>query len=458
MPIATTNPSSGKTESTFDALTNEQLAAALARSAAATKTWASTSFKQRADLMRRAADLLDADAEKVARLLTTEMGKPIGASRAELAKSAATMRYYANNAEMFLAEDELDCPGDVGATRAYTRYEPLGTVLAVMPWNYPVWQVIRFAAPALMAGNTGVLKHASNVPQTALYLEELFRRAGFPDGAFVSLLIGAGQVEQVIRDPRIAAVTLTGSEPAGRSVAAIAGDEIKKSVLELGGSDPFIVMPSADLEAAVRTAVISRITNNGQACINAKRFIVHTDIYTNFLDRFTSMLAALRVGDPMDEDTDLGPLATAGGLDDLVELVDDAREKGARILLGGHRLDRPGFFYPATIIDRLPRHARLYREEAFGPVACVFEVGSLDEAIALANNSSFGLGSAAWTTDEDEAAAFVTGLQAGTVTINGMTISYPQLPFGGTKRSGYGRELADAGIREFCNMKTVWRA
>ncbi len=458
MPIATTNPTTGKTESTFDALTNEQLAAALARSAAAAKTWASTSFKQRADLMRRAADLLDADAEKVARLLTTEMGKPIGASRAELAKSAATMRYYANNAEMFLAGDELDCPGDVGATRAYTRYEPLGTVLAVMPWNYPVWQVIRFAAPALMAGNTGVLKHASNVPQTALYLEELFLKAGFPDGAFVSLLIGAGQVEQVIRDPRIAAVTLTGSEPAGRSVAAIAGDEIKKSVLELGGSDPFIVMPSADLEAAVRTAVISRITNNGQACINAKRFIVHTDIYPDFLDRFTSKLAALRVGDPMDEETEIGPVATVGGLDDLVELVDDAREKGARILLGGHRLDRPGFFYPATVVDRLPRNARLYREEAFGPVATVFEVASLDEAIELANDSDFGLGSAAWTTDQDETDAFVTHLQAGTVTINGMTISYPQLPFGGTKRSGYGRELADAGIREFCNMKTVWQA
>jgi succinate-semialdehyde dehydrogenase/glutarate-semialdehyde dehydrogenase len=277
------------------------------------------------------------------------------------------MRYYADNAEGFRAEKELDSPGDVGATRAYTRYEPLGTVLAVMPWNYPIWQVIRFAAPALMAGNTGVLKHASNVPQTALYLEELFVRAGFPDGAFISLLIGAGQVEQVIRDPRIAAVTLTGSEPAGRSAAAIAGDEIKKSVLELGGSDPFIVMPSADLEAAVSTAVTSRITNNGQACINAKRFIVHTNIYPAFRELFTSRLAALRVGDPMDEETDLGPVATAGGLNDLVELVDDAREEGARIVLGGERLDRPGFFYPATIVDRLPETARLYREEAFGP-------------------------------------------------------------------------------------------
>ena len=402
IPIATINPTTEKTESTFDPLIEEQIATALARSSAAAKTWAATSFKERADLMRGGAALLDQDAERVARLLTTEMGKPIGASRAELAKSAATMRYYADNAEGFLAEKELDSPDDVGATRAYTRYEPLGTVLAVTPWNDPIWQVIRFAAPALMAGNTGVLKHASNVPQTALYLEELFVRAGFPDGAFISLLIGAGRVEQVIREPRIVAVTVTGSEPAGRSVAAIAGYEIKKSVLELGGSDPFIVMQSADLEAAVSTAVTSRITNNGQACINAKRFIVHTDIYPAFLELFTSRLAALRVGDPMDEETDLRPVATAGGLNDLVELVDDAREEGARIVLGGERLDRPGFFYPATIVDRLPEIARLYREETFGPVASVFEVASLDEAIELANNSNFGLGSAAWTTDRDE--------------------------------------------------------
>lgn len=458
MSIATINPTTGEAESTFVALTDEQVGTALARSCAAAKTWAATSFKERADLMRHAADLLGQDAERVSRLLTTEMGKPIGAARAELAKSATTMRYYADNAEAFLAEKELESPGDVGASRAYACYEPLGAVLAVMPWNYPIWQVIRFAAPALMAGNTGVLKHASNVPQTALYLEELFVRAGFPDGVFVTLLIGAGQVERVIRDRRIAAVTLTGSEPAGRSVAAIAGDEIKKSVLELGGSDPFIVMPTADLEAAVRTAVTSRITNNGQACINAKRFIVHADIYPAFLELFTSKLEALRVGDPLDEETDLGPVATAGGLDDLSELVDDAREHGARIVLGGQRLDRPGFFYPATIVDRIPETARLYREEAFGPVASVFEVASLDEAIELANDSDFGLGSAAWTTDQDEADAFVTRLQAGTVNINGMTISYPQLPFGGIKRSGYGRELADAGIREFCNLKTVWRA
>jgi succinate-semialdehyde dehydrogenase/glutarate-semialdehyde dehydrogenase len=455
--ISTINPTTGKTEANFQALTDEQIEAALGRTAAAAQTWARTTFEERAALMHRAADTLEADAEHVARLITVEMGKPIAASRAEVLKSATTMRFYADKAEDFLRDEELATPGDVNAKRAYARYEPLGTVLAVMPWNYPVWQVVRFAAPALMAGNTGVLKHASNVPQTALYLEELFVKAGFPDGAFVSLLISARQVEQVIRDPRIAAITLTGSEPAGRSVASIAGDEIKKTVLELGGADPFIVMPSADLEAAVKTAVTSRIANNGQACINAKRFIVHSDVYEAFLEHFTAKLAELTVGDPLDESTDLGPLATESGVDDIVDLVEDAREQGARIVLGGERPDREGWFYPATVVDRLPESARLFREEAFGPVASVFEVGSAQEAIALANDSEFGLGSAAWTTDEAEAETFIRELQAGTVNINGMTISYPQLPFGGIKRSGYGRELAGAGIREFCNLKTVWR-
>lgn len=457
MAISTINPTTGLTEATFAPLTDEQIDAALARSAAAAATWSKTTFQERAALMRRAADVLEGDADAVARLITVEMGKPISAARAEVLKSASGMRFYADRAEGYLADEELDTPGEVNATRAYARYEPIGTVLAVMPWNYPVWQVIRFAAPALMAGNTGVLKHASNVPQTALYLEKLFATAGFPDGAFVTLLIGAAQVEKVIRDPRIAAVTLTGSEPAGRSVASIAGDAIKKSVLELGGSDPFIVMPSADLNAAVKTAVTSRISNNGQACINAKRFIVHSDVYAAFLERFTATLSGLAVGDPLDEATDLGPLATEGGVTDIVDLVEDARAQGARIVLGGERPDRAGWFYPATVVDRLPEQARLFREEAFGPVASVFEVGSVQEAIDLANDSEFGLGSAAWTTDEDEATAFVEGLQAGTVNINGMTISYPQLPFGGIKRSGYGRELAGAGIREFCNLKTIWR-
>lgn len=457
MAIATINPTTGKTESTFEPLSDEQIESALARTAAAFKAWARTSFSERAALMHRAADLLEVDAEDVARLITTEMGKPITASRTEVSKSANTMRFYAEKAEEFLGEEELETPGDVGAQRAYVRFEPLGTILAVMPWNYPVWQVIRFAAPALMAGNTGVLKHASNVPQTALYLEELFLKAGFPNGAFNSLLVGARQVEQIIRDPRIAAVTLTGSEPAGRSVASIAGDEIKKSVLELGGSDPFIVMPSADLEAAVRAAVTSRITNNGQACINAKRFIVHSDVYQAFIDLFTAKLSALTVGDPLDDTTDLGPLATERGVEDIMDLVEDARAQGARILLGGERPEREGWFYPATVVDRLPGSARLVQEEAFGPVASVFEVGSLQEAIDLANDSEFGLGSAAWTTDEVEAETLIRELQAGTVNINGMTISYPQLPFGGIKRSGYGRELAGTGIREFCNLKTVWR-
>jgi succinate-semialdehyde dehydrogenase/glutarate-semialdehyde dehydrogenase len=455
--INSINPATGITNATYEPLTDGEIDAALARSAAAYRTWREVSFKERGILMQAAADLLDSEAEATSRLITVEMGKPIAASRGEVQKSAATMRFYADRAADFLADEQLATPEDVGATTAYARYEPIGPVLAVMPWNYPLWQVIRFAAPALMAGNTGVLKHASNVPQTALYLEDLFLRAGFPDGAFVTLMIGAGQVEQVIRDRRVAAVTLTGSEAAGRSVAAIAGDEIKKSVLELGGSDPFIVMPSADLEEAVAKAITARTTNNGQACINAKRFIVHRDVYDRFTDLFTAGMSALTVGDPLEESSGLGPLATEGGREDIEVLVDDAREKGARVLLGGERPDGPGWFYPATVIDQLPEAARLYREEAFGPVAALFSVDSIDEAIALANDSDFGLGSAAWTTDEAEATRFVEEIEAGTININGMTISYPQLPFGGIKRSGYGRELAAAGIKEFCSLKTVWR-
>lgn len=457
MSISSINPATGTTERTFDTLSDDSVDRALARADAAFREWRQVPIEQRATLIRAAADLLESEVESTARLITVEMGKPIAASRGEVLKSASTLRFYADRAADFLAEEVLASPSDVGATTAYTRYEPIGPVLAVMPWNYPVWQVIRFAAPALMAGNTGVLKHASNVPQTAVYLEDLFRRAGLPDGAFVTLLIGARQVEAVIRDPRIAAVTLTGSEPAGRSVASIAGDEIKKSVLELGGADPFIVMPSADLEAAVDTAVTARTTNNGQACINAKRFIVHRDVYERFTELFAERMGSLAVGDPLEESTDLGPLATEGGRKDIEQLVNDAKAHGARVLLGGEVPDGAGWFYPATIIDQLPQSARLYREEAFGPVASVFEVDSIEEAISVANDSEFGLGSAAWTEDEAEATRFVEELEAGTVNINGMTISYPQLPFGGIKRSGYGRELAAAGIREFCNLKTVWR-
>jgi succinate-semialdehyde dehydrogenase/glutarate-semialdehyde dehydrogenase len=325
-----------------------------------------------------------------------------------------------------------------------------------MPWNFPLWQVVRFAAPALMAGNVGLLKHASNVPQTALYLGELFTRAGFPSGCFQTLLIGAGDVEAVLRDPRVAAATLTGSEPAGRSVAKIAGDEVKKTVLELGGSDAFVVMPSADLDKAVSTAVTARVQNNGQSCIAAKRFIVHTDVYDDFAAQFVERMSSLVVGDPADEDTDVGPVATEQGRTDLEELVADAVSKGAQVLCGGQRPDRPGWFYPPTVLAGITTQMRLYAEESFGPVATLFRAADIDEAIDIANATTFGLGSNAWTSDPPEQERLVADLAAGQVFVNGMVTSHPQLPFGGIKRSGYGRELADLGIREFCNAKTVW--
>jgi len=330
-------------------------------------------------------------------------------------------------------------------------------VLAVMPWNFPLWQVIRFAAPALMAGNVGLLKHASNVPQTALYLEELFRRAGYPEGCFQTLLIGSGEVESVLRDPRVVAATLTGSEPAGRSVAAVAGDEIKKTVLELGGSDPFVVMPSADLDRAVKVAVTARVQNNGQSCIAAKRFIVHTDVYDAFAARFTAGMKALKVGDPMDEDTQVGPVASERGRADLEELVADAVEHGATVLCGGERPDGPGWYYPPTVLAGISPEMRVHHEETFGPVATLYRAADLDEAVAIANDSPFGLSSNVWTRDEAEVDRFVRDLEAGAVYVNGMTASHPAFPFGGIKRSGYGRELAGHGIREFCNITTVWQ-
>ncbi|MBU1586658.1 MAG: aldehyde dehydrogenase family protein, partial [Actinobacteria bacterium] len=337
-------------------------------------------------------------------------------------------------------------------------YQPLGVVLAVMPWNYPLWQVVRFAAPALMAGNAGVLKHASNVPASAMFLDGLFTRAGFPEGAFITLLIGSREVQAVIEDPRVKAVTLTGSEPAGRSVASLAAAQVKKAVLELGGSDPFIVMPSADIDAAVATAVTARTQNNGQSCIAGKRFIVHANVYDDFTAKFTAAMGALRVGDPLDESTQVGPVATESGRDDLIELVDDAREKGAAILTGGVVPEGAGWFYPPTVIADVTPGMRIHLEEAFGPVATLYRVADAHEAIAIANGTTFGLSSAAWTNDADEQELFASELEAGGVFINGMTISYPELPFGGIKNSGYGRELGAPGIREFCNMKTVWRA
>lgn len=458
MAIATINPATGLTEAEFAPHDAEETQRRISQAHEAARALRETDFATRAAWMHATADLLESEVDEVARLVTVEMGKPITQSRAEVAKCAKSMRFYADNAEGFLADEPLEEPSSVGASAAWTRYEPLGVVLAVMPWNYPLWQVIRFAAPALMAGNTGVLKHASNVPQSALYLDTLFERGGFPPGAFRTLLIGSGAVADVIADRRVRAVTLTGSEPAGRSVAAAAGAHIKKTVLELGGSDPFIVLPSADVAAAAETAVTARVNNNGQSCIAGKRFIVHTDVYDEFIDAFSDRMAALVVGDPLDEATEVGPLATASGRDDLAALVDDAIAQGARVRVGGSRPDRDGWFYSPTVLEEVTPSMRLYAEEAFGPVATVYRVADVDEAVALANVTTFGLSSALWTRDADEERRVTAQLDAGAVFVNGMTASYPELPFGGIKDSGYGRELAASGIREFCNLKTVWRA
>ena len=458
MAIAVINPTTGTTEKSFTAHDAAEVERRIALAERAVQTLRGTDFAQRALWMLATADLLEAEAEQVAVMMVREMGKPIAQARGEALKCVKNMRFYAENAERFLADEPLENPSAVNASAAGARYEPLGVVLAVMPWNYPLWQVIRFAAPALMAGNTGVLKHASNVPESALYLDTLFTRGGFPEGAFTTLLIGSAEVEAIIADPRIKAVTLTGSEPAGRAVGSQAGAAVKKAVLELGGSDPFIVLPSADLEAAATMAVTARTINNGQSCVAGKRFIVHTDVYDRFTELFVEKMAALIVGDPLDESVQVGPLATRSGRDELAELVDDAIAQGATVLTGGRVPDGEGFFYPPTVIADLPADARLVMEEAFGPVATVYRAADVDEAVAIANQTPFGLSSAVWTTDPDEQERVARDLDAGAVFINGMTVSYPELPFGGIKNSGIGRELAAAGIREFCNLKTVWRA
>ncbi|OJX64483.1 MAG: NADP-dependent succinic semialdehyde dehydrogenase [Micrococcales bacterium 73-13] len=457
MAIATVNPATGAVEATFEADTDAVVERKIAQSYAAYQAMRGTDYATRAGWMVKAAQLLEAEVEDVARILTLEMGKTIGQARAEVRKSATAMRFYAEQAEAFLAGWELEDPSAVHASKAYVRYQPLGVVLAVMPWNYPLWQVIRFAAPALMAGNAGLLKHASNVPQAALYLDTLFERGGFPTGSFHALLIPASRVEGVLRDRRVVAATLTGSEPAGRSVAAIAGSEVKPVVLELGGSDPFIVMPTADLDAASSIAVTARTSNNGQACINAKRFIVHTDAYDEFARLFAQKMTALHVGDPFEETTQVGPVATESGLSDLEAFVEDALAKGATLLTGGTRIDRTGWFFPPTVLADITPEMRLYAEEAFGPLATLYRVDSRDEALRIANDTTFGLSSAVWTNDPDDEAFFTTGLDVGAVFINGMSISYPELPFGGIKDSGIGRELSAEGIRAFTNLKTIWK-
>ncbi|WP_046729959.1 NADP-dependent succinic semialdehyde dehydrogenase [Streptomyces humi] len=459
MPIATVNPANGETLETFEAMDENELERRLELAEATFRTYRTSGFAERARLLHRAADLLDADRDTVARTMTTEMGKPLKQARAEAAKCAKAMRWYADHAEELLADEE-PAETDVkesGASRVRVRYRPLGPVLAVMPWNFPLWQVVRFAAPALMAGNVGLLKHASNVPRTALYLEDLFHRAGFTEGCFQTLLIGSGAVDDVLRDDRVKAATLTGSEPAGRAVAATAGEMIKKTVLELGGSDPYVVMPSADIDRAARIAVTARVQNNGQSCIAAKRFIVHTDVYDAFAERFVAGMRELTVGDPLDEGTDVGPLASERGRKDLEELVEDARRSGAEVLCGGQRPDGPGWFYPPTVLAGIHRDMRVHREEAFGPVATLYRAGDLDEAVLIANDSPFGLSSNVWTRDDAEVDRFVRDLEAGGVFVNGMTASHPAFPFGGVKRSGYGRELSGHGIREFCNITTVWQ-
>ncbi|MEU0190804.1 NADP-dependent succinic semialdehyde dehydrogenase [Streptomyces afghaniensis] len=458
MPIATVNPANGETLKTYEAMGEEEIERRLQLAEATFRTYRTTTFDERARLMRKAADLLDEDQRDIARVLTTEMGKPIQQARAEVAKCAKAMRWYADHAEELLADEEPSDTDvkDSGASRVRVRYRPLGPVLAVMPWNFPLWQVVRFAAPALMAGNVGLLKHSSNVPQTALYLEDLFHRAGFTEGCFQTLLIGSAAVDDILRDERVKAATLTGSEPAGRAVASTAGEMVKKTVLELGGSDPFVVMPSADIDRAAKVAVTARVQNTGQSCIAAKRFIVHTDVYDAFAERFAEGMKALKVGDPMSDDTEVGPLSSEQGLRDLEELVDDAVRGGAEVLCGGERPDGPGWYYTPTILAGISREMRIHREEAFGPVATLYRAADLDEAVLIANDSPFGLSSNVWTRDESEVDRFVRDLEAGSVYVNGMTASHPAFPFGGVKRSGYGRELSGHGIREFCNITTVW--
>ncbi|HSB74584.1 MAG TPA: NAD-dependent succinate-semialdehyde dehydrogenase [Terriglobales bacterium] len=452
MAIATINPATGECLKQFQPLSDREIEQKIDKAAATFAEYRKVPFTERARLMVRAGDILDHEKHDFARLMTLEMGKTLNSAVQEAAKCALACRYYAENAERFLADEVVETT----AARSYIRYEPMGVVLAVMPWNFPFWQVLRFAAPALMAGNVGLLKHASNVPQCALAIEDIFRRAGFPEGAFQTLLISSAQVDRVLDDPRVMAATLTGSEGAGIQVGMAAAKRIKKVVLELGGSDPFIVMPSANLDTAVATAVKARVQNNGQSCIAAKRFIVAQEIAEEFERKFVAKMEALVIGDPMQENVELGPLATADAVVDLQRDVSKSVAAGARVLTGGKPLEGRGNFYAPTVLANIPKNSPAYREELFGPVACLFRAKNVDEAIAIANDSRFGLGASAWTNDEFERKRFVNELEAGMVFINKMVASDPRVPFGGVKQSGHGRELGVHGIREFTNIKTVW--
>jgi succinate-semialdehyde dehydrogenase/glutarate-semialdehyde dehydrogenase len=452
MTIATINPATGRTERTFQPLSDAELDSRIQCAADTYRGYRRLPLPERTSMLLRAAEILEAEKDALGRLMALEMGKTLKAAVDEVVKSAWGCRYYAEQAERFLAEEEVA----TGATLSVIRYEPIGPILAVMPWNFPFWQVFRFAAPALAAGNVGLLKHASNVPQCALAIEDIFRRAGFPEGCFQTLLVDTDRVQRIIEDPRVAGVTLTGSNAAGSAVAAAAGKQIKKSVLELGGSDPFIVMPSANMDAAARTAVKARVINNGQSCIAAKRFIAVGNIADEFERRLVKGMHSLVVGDPLDPETDVGPLANEAQVETLTQQVKRSVSDGARLLTGGHRLDRPGCYFAPGILTDISAESPAYREEVFGPVALLFRARDIDQAIAIANDSPFGLGASAWTNDESERQRFITDLEAGMVFINAMVASDPRLPFGGVKQSGYGRELSEHGLREFVNIKTVW--
>ncbi len=454
MTLSSINPATGETLATFETLSPSATAAAVERAVDAFRLWRQTDFGERARLLTKAAAILEAESATLGRVMTLEMGKPLRAGIDEALKCAKGCRYYAEHAAAFLADEHVPTE----ARQSYIHYQPLGVVLAVMPWNFPLWQVFRFAAPALMAGNVGLLKHASNVPQCALAIEDIFRRAGYPAGVFQSLLIRSADVAPLLEDARISAVTLTGSEGAGQDVAARAGHAIKKTVLELGGSDPFIVMPSADLAMAAATAAKARTINNGQSCIAAKRFIVAEPIADEFVRLFVAAMKQLKVGDPMDLANDVGPLATPDLVNDLEAQVAATVKAGARVLTGGQRLPGPGNYFAPTVLVDVPPGSPAYREELFGPVASVFRAASITEAIRIANDTTFGLGASVWTKDDTERDRFVRELESGQVFVNAMVVSDPRVPFGGVKRSGYGRELGVHGIREFVNAKTVWVA
>lgn len=452
MAIATINPATGKTLKIFEPLSDSQIDRRIERAAGTFREFSRLTFSQRGQMMLKAAELLEAEKNELAQLMTMEMGKTLRSAADEAVKCAWACRYYAENAERFLADEIIATT----ASRSYVRYQPLGVILVVMPWNYPLWQVFRFIAPGLMAGNVGLLKHASNVPQCALKVEEILLRAGFPEGAFQTLLIGSDKVDGILGDPRIAAATLTGSEDAGIKVGVGAAQRVKKVVLELGGSDPFIVMSSANLDDAVATAVKARTLNNGQSCIAAKRFIVAESIADRFEREFVKRMEALKLGDPVDEKTDVGPLATADAVTSLHADVEKTIAAGGRVLTGGKPAQMPGYFYLPTVLTNIPRTSPAYCEELFGPVASLFRAENISEAIRIANDTRFGLGASAWTNDKAEQDRFINELDAGMVFINQMVASDPRVPFGGVKMSGYGRELSTNGIREFTNIKTVW--